>query len=99
MISSEEAQKILDHFHIGKIKSFDYWVYYYEAQTNKGIFFILQSSSLSARDIEDKRAEKLKEKLGRIERLLLADFKDKKEEYSSYVHHQGKYYSVYKLAK
>lgn len=96
MLNLDQAQKILDHFHQGKILSLDYSVYYYEIKTSNGIFYILQDDPLTARETEKIRSQKLKKLAGETERLLLPDYQRELHEYSSYAHVNGKYYSVYK---
>ena len=102
MIYKDEAQKILDHFHRGRIKRFESRIDFYEAETDQGIFFILWDLPSKARESEKSRRDKLIAKVGQIERLLLPDYKGQLQEYSSYVHQgepKGMYYSVYRLIK
>jgi hypothetical protein len=99
MFSQDDVQRILDHFHVGKVIRFEYWAYYCEVETSKGIFYVLWDLPSVARETEKDRKKVLTALVGKIERLLLSDYQDKKSEDVSYVHQRGKYYSVYKLIK
>jgi hypothetical protein len=69
MLLEKDLQRIIDHFHIGKIQSYSYEVYYYEVITNQGKFFILWDDPLAARDTEDERSEKLVSLVGKVKRV------------------------------
>jgi hypothetical protein len=97
MITQDQVQNILDHFHVGKLKSLEQHDFFYEAKTNRGTFFILFDEVFKARDTEEVRQKKLSDQKGKIKRILLPDFKGEIQDYSSYAHKGDSYYSVYQL--
>ena len=97
MSTQEDIQKILDHYHVGKLAQFSDHSFYVTAHTNQGTYFILSDDPSKARITEAARKEALIQAEGQAERLLLTDYKGRRlSESASYAHYQHKYYSVYK---
>lgn len=99
MISSSDAQRIIDHLHIGKLTDFEDCQTYYRVKTNQGTFFVLESDPIKGRATEQARSKTLERIVGSIERLLLPDYKGELNQDSSYAHYKDKYFSVYKLVE
>ncbi len=99
MISVDDAKRIIDHFHIGKLINFVDFQTFYKVITNQGTFFILYSESIKGRETEQERSKTLEDRMGSTERLLLPDYKGELNAYSSYAHYKDKYFSVYKLVE
>ncbi len=99
MITSTDAQRIIDHFHIGKIIGFDTFPSYYEVITNQGTFFILESEPVKGRETEQERSTILEGLVGSTERSLLPDYTGELNQDSSYAHYKDNYFSVYKLVE
>jgi hypothetical protein len=99
MVNSNDAKRIIDHFHIGKLINFEDFRVYYKVTTNQGTFFILESEPIKGRETEQERSKTLEGIVGPNVRLLLPDYKGELNEYSSYAHYKGKYFSVYKLVE
>lgn len=100
MIAFDDIQKILDHFRVGRLISFEDFEPIYLAKTKQGTFYILQSTPFEARKTEKERL-KILEGTAKIktERLLRPDYTGKLNDDSSYAHYKDKYYSAYKLIK
>lgn len=88
MLTQTNAQRILDHFKVGKISQFAHLLYYSEAKTNQGIFYILESDPFSARENENDNLKRLTELVGKVNRVVLPN--------QSYIHQNDRYYSVYR---
>lgn len=94
---TEDIQRIIDHFHIGKIIEQKNLVYFYEVLTNQGTFYLLSGKVETARQTEEARIQKVVSITGsKVERLLLKNYKNELNPENSYTHSRENYYSLYK---
>lgn len=96
MLTQSDIQRILDHYHVGKVIEFIQYDFYVAAQTNQGTFYVLSDEPATARATEVARREALVREVGSVDRQQLANYKGQLSDDASYAHYQHKYYSVYK---
>jgi hypothetical protein len=72
---------------------------FYYLATNSGRFVVYEHahSHLHETRRENGVAKEISLRFGPVRRCLLRDYRGEKREVSSYVHHDGRYYSVYRL--
>ncbi len=97
MLTFEDAKKIIDHFYIGRLITFEELDSYSKTETNQGVFFILASDPIEGRKTEQYRQSILEQTVGKVKRVLLSDSTGTMNPDSSYAHYKDRYFSVYKL--